>query len=313
MKTMYAPPCRKLSPMRRDAARHRPGWPGWVWRGWAWHWAGPALRRAGAACVLAGLLASPPALAGPGGGLGGATEWTQLANNIELGTIAGLEARILSTGTEQLLTEIEQLATQIRAYEVMLRNIKSLPDQYLRAAMGPVLRLREIGAEAKAIVQAGKSLDGFLRSELITDPLFERGGLERADVAARYDDWQARWQASLENGLGAAGATLADVESEAELIDLVSARFGSEAGQMQVLQGANQIAASLARQMNGLRAITATQAEQTGIAWARVLADMDREEALRRRHEREVHETLESLERVAPGRSLNDLFGFGRN
>ena len=194
----------------------------------------------------------------------------------------------------------------------MLRNIKNLPEHHLRAAMGPVLRLREIGAEAGAIVNAGRSLDTFLRSDLITDPLFDRTGLERANVAARYDDWQARWESSLKAGLGTAGATLADVASEAELIDLVTARFGTETGQMQVLQGASQIAASLARQMNGLRAVTATQAEQTGIAWARVLADMDREEALRRRHEREVHETLENLGRVRPGRSLNDIFGIGR-
>ena len=263
-----------------------------------------------AVLALSGLLAlaSPPAGAG---GVGYATEWTQLLNNAELGTIAGLEARILSTGTEQLLTEIEQLATQVRAYEIMLRNVRSLPEQHLRAAMGPVLRLREIGAEAGAIAQAGQSLDTFLRSELITDPLFDRTGLDRANVAARYDDWQSRWQASLQTGLGTAGATLADVESEADLIDLVTARFGTEVGQMQVLQGANQIAASMARQMNGLRAITATQAEQTAVAWSRVLADMDREEALRRRHEREIHETLESLDRVQPGRSLNDIFGIG--
>ena len=232
--------------------------------------------------------ATAPVSAGPGG-FGAATEWTQLLNNAELASIAGLEARILSTGTEQLLTEVEQLATQLRTYEIMLRNVRSLPEQHLRAAMAPVLRLREIGAEARSIARAGQSLDTFLR----------------------YDDWQSRWQASLSAGLGAAGATLADVKSEAELIDLVSTRFGTEAGQMQVLQGANQIAASLARQMNGLRAITATQAEQTSIAWSRVLADMDREEALRRRHEREVHETLESLEAVPPGRSLNDIFRIG--
>lgn len=264
--------------------------------------------------ALAGLLllsALPaPASAGPGG-LGSATEWTQRLNNAELGVIAGLEARSLTAQTEQLLTEIEQLATQVRAYEIMARNIKSLPEQHRRAAMAPVLRLREIGAHAGAVAQAGQELDSFLRSEMITDPLFERSGLERANVAARYEDWQARWRASLEAGLGTAGATLEDVESEAQLIDLVTARFGSEAGQMQVLQGANQMAAALARQMNGLRAITATQAEQTGIAWSRVLADKDREEALRRRSEREIHETLEALGKAAPGRTLNDLFGIG--
>ena len=260
------------------------------------------------ACLLA--LTAPPVPAGPAAG--GASEWTQLLNNAELSSIVGLETRILSTGTQQLLTEVEQLATQVRGYEIMLRNVKSLPEQHLRAAMGPVLRLREIGAEAGAIAQSGQALDTFLRSDLITDPSYDSSGLDRANVAARYDDWQSLWQSSLTAGLGTAGATMADVASEAELIDLVTSRFGTEEGQMQVLQGTSQIAASLARQMNGLRAITATQAEQTSIAWSRVLADMDREEALQRRHEREVHETLESLDNMPEGRSLNEIFEIGQ-
>ena len=267
-----------------------------------------------APAALAALLALTPAPVGAGPGrIGVASEVTQLLNNAELGTIVGLETRILSTETEQLLTEIDQLATQIRSYEIMLRNIRSLPEQHLRAAIGPILRLREIGASAGAIASSGRALDDFLRSDLITDPLYERDGLDRVDVATRYDDWQARWRSSLETGLGTAGATLEDVESEARLIDLVTGRFGNEAGQMQVLQGANQIAASMARQLNGLRAITATQVEQTSVAWARVLADMDRREAAERLHEREIHETLESLDAVAPGRSLNDIFGIRGN
>lgn len=262
--------------------------------------------RALALCLT--LLAPAPGLAGPGN-LGGAKEWTQLLNNAELATIAGLESRILSTETQSLLKQVEQLATQIRSYEIMLRNIKQLPEQHLRAAMGPVLRLREIASEAGALAQSGGSLDRFLRSGLITDPLYQRGGLERTRVAERYDDWQAQWQSSLESGLRAAGATVEDVGSEAELVDLITRRFGSETGQMQVLQGANQLAASMTRHLGGLRAITATQVEQTGIAWSRVLADLDRREAAERRHAREVQKELESLDGArGEGRSLQDIF-----
>lgn len=247
-------------------------------------------------------------MAGPGG-LGNAKEWTQLANNAELGVIAGLESRILSTETRSLLTQVEQLTTQIRSYEIMLRNIRSLPEQHRRAAIAPILRLREIAGEAGSVAGSARDLDRFLRSDLITDPLFDRDGLERARLAERYDAWQDQWDASLETGLRTAGATRADVESEARLVDLISRRFGSEAGQMQVLQGANQMAAAMARQLGGLRTITAAQVEQTGIAWSRVLADMDRREAGARRHEREVHETLEQLDaQRGQGRALQDIF-----
>ena len=258
-------------------------------------------------CALI-LAFATPQMATAGGVTGVASEWTQLMNNVELAQIVGLEGSILAKESEQLLTQINQLKTQMEAYQVMLRNIKSLPEQHLKSALGGVMRLRDIAQEAGAIAQSGRSLDSFLRSDLITDPLFERRGLDQAQAGESYSAWNNRWNHSMEAGLRGAGLTLEDVESEGGLIDRITDRFGSEAGQMQVLQGANQIAASMARQINDLRALTATQSETVTVAWGRVLSDMDRTEAGRRLHEREVHETLEQLDTVK-GRSLNEIFG----
>ena len=244
--------------------------------------------------------------------MGYATEWTQLLNNVELGQIAATEAAILSTEADSLVAQLEQLRTQLAAFEIMQRNIRSLPEQHLQQAMGAVRRLREIAGAAQSISRSGASLDDFLRSDLITDPLFERRGLDRAGSRESYTAWNNRWHASMEAGLRGAGVTLEDVESEAQLIDAITIRFGSEAGQMQVLQGANQIAASMARQMNDLRALTATQAVTTTVAWGRVLADMDRREAEQRRHESQIRESLQQLDAQQRGRTLNDIFGIGR-
>ena len=237
-----------------------------------------------------------------------ASEWTQLMNNAQLGQIAGLEGSILAVESEQLLTQARQLQTQMQVYEVMLRNIKSLPEHYLRNALGGVMRLRDVAQQAGAIAQSGAALDNFLRSDLITDPLFERRGLDQAQTSESYTAWNNRWHQSMETGLRSSGLTLEDVESEARVIDSITQRFGSETGQMQVLQGANQIAASMVRQLNDLRGLTATQSETVNVAWGRVLSDMDRTEAGQRLHEREVHETLEQLDSVQ-GRSLNEIFG----
>ena len=255
-------------------------------------------------------LAPHPARAG--GGAGFATEWTQLLNNVELGQIAAIESAILSTEAESLVAQLDQLRTQLAAFEIMQRNIKSLPEQHLRQAMGAVRNLREIAGAARSISRSGASLDNFLRSDLITDPLFERRGLDRARSRESYTAWNDRWNASMENGLRGAGFTLADVEDEARLIDRISTLFGSEAGQMQVLQGANQIAASMARQMNDLRALTATQAETVTVAWGRVLADMDRREAEQRLYETQLKESLEQLDAQEQGRTLNEIFGIER-
>ncbi|MBF9051910.1 hypothetical protein GTA62_18500 [Roseobacter sp. HKCCD9010] len=240
-----------------------------------------------------------------------ATEWTQILNYLELASIARLESRSLATEVESLATEAQQLHTQIDSYRLMRRNIEQLPEQMLGDVLSPILRLREIGDEVGGLVQSGVQLDEFLRSDLITDPHFERRGLDRIDIATSYTDWNNRWNAALETNLRQSQFSLDAVENEANLIDAVQSRFGSEVGQMQVLQGANLMAASMARQLNDLRTLTATQAEQTAIAWSRVLGDLDRQEAAERLQEREVHETLESLRDAGGGRSLNEIFGIG--
>ena len=261
------------------------------------------------ACALLAALNAP---ANAGGVSGMATEWTQLLNNVELAQIVATESAILATDTESLAAQLDQLRTELAAFEIMQRNIKSLPEQHLRQAMAGVVRLHRVAGQAGAIARSGAALDDFLRSDLITDPLYDRRGLERNLIGESYTAWNNRWHASMETGLRGAGMTLEDVESEAQLIDRISARLGTEAGQMQVLQGANQIAASMARQMNDLRALTATQSETVTVAWGRVLADMDRREAEQRRFEREVHETIESYENAPRGRSMNEIFGIGQ-
>ena len=254
------------------------------------------------------LALASPAPVSAGGVTGQATEWTQLLNNAELAQIVGLEGAILSKETESLLAQVQQLQTQIQSYEIMLRNIKSLPERHLKQALGSVIQLRDVARAAGSIAHSGIALDDFLRSDLISDPLFERRGLDRAHARESYTAWNNRWHDSMETGLRGAELTLEDVESEGHLIDRITDRFGSEAGQMQVLQGANQIAASMARQINDLRALTATQFETVTVAWGRVLSDMDGKEAAKRLHEQEIHETLESLQGVE-GRSLNEIFG----
>ena len=87
--------------------------------------------------------------------------------------------------------------------------------------------------------------------------------------------------------------------------------MGTEAGQMQVLQGANLVAASMARQLNDLRRITATQSEQTSIAWARRLEEMDRREAAERAQQQEIEQSRSRLGNAPRGRTLNEIFGVG--
>lgn len=265
----------------------------------------------GRALALAAGLALAPLAAQAGGLTGMATEWTQLLNNAELGRLLNVETRSLATATQSLSVETRQLQTELQALEIMRRNVLKLPASHVGNVIEPVLRLRRIAGQAGSIAVDGRSIDAFLRSDLVTDRLYDRRGLDRARLSESYDDWSARWGASMETNLRQTGFTLEDVETEARLIDRIQSRMGTEEGQMQVLQGANQVAASMARQLNDLRRITATQSEQTGIAWARKLDEMDRREAARREHGQELDAAIRGLGNTPDGPTLREIFRSG--
>ena len=253
----------------------------------------------------------PPAHAG-GAVTGGATEWTQLANNVELASLVGVEGRNLGINTQALQNEVRQLATQIQTYQAILRNLERLPENYLQEALGPVQKLHQIMGQSRAIASSGATLDRFLRSDLITNPLFEGEGLKDARLSERYDEWLDVWDGSLEVGLRQVGLTLEDVESEAQLLDQISGQFSGVDGHLKALQVSNELTGSVARQLVDLRALNATQAQQNTAAWSRVLADLDRREAAQRKSDVLIQETIESYEAEGDRRTIHDILGIGQ-
>jgi len=255
---------------------------------------------------------SSPTLSSAGPATGGATEWTQIANNAQLAKVVGLEGESLAKTSQILSAEVEQLRAQIETYQTILRNTEKLSDSFLRQAIEPIAKLQEVSQQVQGLARDGASLDTFLRSSLVSDPLYNKEELNEARLSERYDLWQEQWGGALETSLRASNLTLEDVASEGELIDTITKRFGGEEGHMQALQVANELSGSLARQMNQLRQLTATQSQQTSVAWGRVLADMDQEEAEARRFEQEINQSIDNIDAQAgQGRSIHEILGIG--
>ena len=269
----------------------------------------PGIFRMAIALAAVAIGASSWTPAGAGGLAGVATEWTQLANNIELANLTSLEASQLSVSSETLATEVEQLQTQLLAYRNMVQNTERLPGSFHRQSLEPVLALRRLYIQAGALAGSGQQLDGFLRSGLIRDPLFEQDAYSRHNYGDRYTDWQERWSSTLTASLRQSGMTIEDVETEARLLDALASRADQADGNLQALEVANELAGSLVRQTLDLRALTASQAETTAIAWSRVLAEQD----ARRTIDRRFHETLEvGRQGISPGTGMHELLGIGQ-
>lgn len=250
--------------------------------------------------------------AGPLGG--GATEWTQLANNAELAALVSTEGKSLAQLSQILGAEFEQIRTQIQTYQTILQNTQQLEQTFLNDAMKPVLELRSVMEQAGSLAADGKALDSFLRSDLIKNPLFEAEDLNRSRIAERYDDWSEQWNKSLASSLKGSELTLKDVQTEADLLSSLSGMLGKEDGHLKALQLANQVSAQMSRQMIDLRSLTALQVEQNGVAWGRVIADMDAKEAQKRKDEINVQQSRKALENAQEkSRGIHSILGIGGN
>lgn len=260
--------------------------------------------------VLVSVLGIGPVTAGPNPF--GATEWTQLANNVELAALVATEGRSLAQLSQILGAEFEQIRTQTQTFQTILQNTQSLDANYLRDTMEPVIALRSVIEQAGALASDGKALDEFLRSSLVTDPLYQSDNLDRIGLAERYDKWSNQWNKSLNASLRGSGLTMQDVATEADLLDSLSSMLGKEDGHLKALQIANQVSAQMSRQMIDLRSLTALQVEQNGIAWSRVIADMDAEEVARRDSETNVQQTRKILENQSvKSRGIHQILGIG--
>ncbi len=103
---------------------------------------------AAAAMVLA-IAVSPVSYAG--GSVGKATEFTQIANNIELGAILTENVEMLATDIEQLAVQGNQLTTQINQYTTMIQNLRDLPTQVFNDMLGGM------GTDMQNLLKLGRS------------------------------------------------------------------------------------------------------------------------------------------------------------
>ena len=86
-----------------------------------------------------------------GGGVAGATEITQLLNNVELAAATGHQASMVAEQVQTKLTALQQYAT-------MMTNLKNLPQEVLDQALGPYQQqidgLRQIYGAVTDVKQA---------------------------------------------------------------------------------------------------------------------------------------------------------------
>lgn len=182
--------------------------------------------------MLAGALAFPRL--SRSGVIGGfATEWTQVANNLQL--------------VSSYIRQGEELRQKILMVADMARNTADLPFQVFGPVMADISRLAGVVQNGRALAYSMANLDAEFRNR------FRGYGYNARTWFRDYRDWS---QTSLDTTLGtlrAAGLQGEQLASEQAVLAQLRNMAQSSNGRMKALQVSNQIMEQQVQQLMKLR------------------------------------------------------------
>jgi len=181
---------------------------------------------------------SSPAVSYASGAVAGATEITQIANNIELVT--------------QVYQQAEQLANELTMIQNMVTNTQALPSQVFSQVFGSIQRLQGIVATGNALAFSAGNIDQMFRDKYT-------GYQPSTNYNQEYTTWYETTMDSIRGAMNAANLQSQDFATEESTLASLRAMSQSSIGQHQALQVGNQISVEQAAQMQKLRALMMSQ------------------------------------------------------
>ncbi|WP_306150243.1 MULTISPECIES: P-type conjugative transfer protein TrbJ [unclassified Roseibium] len=212
-------------------------------------------------CVIA---LAQPALAG-GGGITGATEFTQILNNSELIALGGQNAEQIANQVQQIGNQIQMIENQISIYENMLQNTLSLPDQIWGEVEQNLTQLQSLVQKGQGLAFSMGNLDDTLKQRFQSYAQFGKNGLpDGQSFSTLYQGWSETNRDTISSTLNAAGYTSDQFATEEEIMRQLREHSQSAEGQKQALQVGHEIAAQQVEQMQKLRGLVSQQMTMMG-------------------------------------------------
>ena len=217
------------------------------------------------------------------GGLGGATEWTQILNNTELVSLVGSSAEQVQNQITQITQLAEQIQNQLKIYENMLQNTLTLPNHIWGQVESDLMRLQSLVNQGQGIAFSMGNVDDVLRQRFQSFADFKSGLANGQTFSSSYQDWSDTNRDTIASTLRAAGLTAEQFGSEEATMSQLRSMSESSVGQMQALQVGHEIAAQQVAQAQKLRGLVSQQVTMMGTWYqseqaARDLAQNRREE-----------------------------------
>lgn len=197
---------------------------------------------------------------------GGATEWTQILNNLQLVDIAGTNIEQVSQNAQQIAHQITQIENQLDQYRAMLQNLERLPDNIWGDAVADLSRLQQLVQQGQGIAFSMGELDDVLRDRFGSYAAFQANWPQ--DLSALYGSWSQTNHDTIAGTLAGANLTAQHFQTEADTMAQLQRQSASAVGQMQALQVGHSIASQQVEQMQKLRGLLSQQTTMMG-TWYR--------------------------------------------
>lgn len=216
------------------------------------------------ACVGAASLAGfgvPFRLAGATGLIAGATEPTQIMNNVELVTSVAQQA-------EQLATEIKSYMQLVEQYKNMVTNTLSIPNQIWSSVQQDLMSVVGVVKQGQALAFSMSNIGDQFKLKF-------PGYKPTTDFSTDYKKWSGTLMDTIKGTLEAANLQSQQFSSEEGVLQQLRSMSSSNQGRMQAIQTGNQIAVETAAQMQKLRVLTMAQVQSQAAYMAKTEQEKD--------------------------------------
>lgn len=191
--------------------------------------------------LLAALLtAMPMSLSAGGGGFAGATEFTQLANNIQL-------VQQYAKQVEQYQTQLQSLTNHIQQTQMMIQNLQMLPATVWQKFANDVMALKNVVQQGQAVSFAAANLDSQFAAMYKGYANYESSaalslGDRSTTFAQQYRTLNASTRDNVNGALKALNTQMNALTTDEATMNLLQAQSQSADGQLKAIQAANEIA-----------------------------------------------------------------------
>ncbi|MGA0565259.1 P-type conjugative transfer protein TrbJ [Ancylobacter sp. VNQ12] len=240
-----------------------------------------ALAAAAFLAAWTSLASMDSACAGGGGITGGATEWTQIANNAELVSLVGNSAEQINNQVTQITQLAEQIQNQLKIYSNMLQNTAQLPNHVWGQIENDLGRLQNIVAQGQGIAFSMGNADDVLKQRFQTFSDFKSNLPNGASFSSTYEGWSNTNRDTIAGTLKAASLTAEQFGSEESTMSSLRSMSEGADGQMKALQVGHQIAAQEVAQLQKLRGLVSQQVTMMGTWYQSEQAQKDLAQARR--------------------------------